>query len=141
LKSNNNIVLIGFVGCGRNCVGKDLASELDSFFVDTQSLTDSLLTKECSDFEKEDIYKRAKKWLSSTDNTIISAKCDFAVLDEISKLGHIIYLKVPFDELKEIDIEKDEFEKKDEIFREKADFIIDGKMPKESILKTILWEL
>jgi shikimate kinase len=137
LKLDKNIVLIGFISCGRGCIGKDLAKELEAFFVDSKSLINSY--DDIAEDELKSLYDKTKEWLKYTKNSIISLDENIAVTDEISKLGNIVYIRKEFEDL-EIDISKEEFEERDSIFKAKADLIFDAsKLAKDVILRDILW--
>ncbi|KAA1246495.1 shikimate kinase [Aquimarina sp. RZ0] len=108
-----NIILLGYMGCGKSSIGKELASELDMKYLD---LDDYLETQEEKSIkkifeDKGEIYFRKKeseylkKVLNESVNTIISlgggTPCFAGNIELIKENVHCksIYLKTSLDEL------------------------------------------
>ena len=149
--SSNNIILTGFMGSGKSTVGRRLAKELDTYFLDTDVLIETFENMKISDiFEKfgeekfREMEKRCFEWIKKdVQNTVISVGGGFPVfVPEIKEAGVVIYLKVPFEDIlkrmnkEEIkkrplfqDIEKAKglFVKRDKIYEKLADYIIENK--------------
>ena len=146
----DNIILTGFMGSGKSTVGRILAKELNTYFLDTDSLIENFENMNISEiFQKygEDKFREMEKycfnWIKKdVKNTVISVGGGFPVfIPEIKEAGIVIYLKVDFEEIlnrmnsKEIkkrplfaDIKKAKelFEKRDEIYLKLADFVIEN---------------
>lgn len=103
---NNNIVLIGFMGCGKTTVGQALAEQLSYAFLDTDLYIEE---KEgmaiCEIFkEKGEGYFRnletssLEELVEQTKETIVSSGGGLPLRPEnaklLQKLGFVIYLKV-----------------------------------------------
>lgn len=101
----NNIVLIGFMGCGKTTIGKKLSNEFKYNFIDTDN---SIKNKEKDILEifdtKGESYFREcetellKELLSENiENSVISTGGGMPLKlnnrDYLSKLGTIVYLK------------------------------------------------
>jgi len=156
LKSNN-IILTGFMGSGKSTVGRVLAKELNTYFLDTDMLIESFENKSISEIFAsfgEEIFrnmeKRCFEWIKNcVKNTIISVGGGFPVfIPEIKEAGFVIYLKVEFeeilkrmneDELKKrplfqnIEVAKELFKKRDKIYSDLADIVIYNKDLKHTV--------
>lgn len=131
MKFDRNIVIIGF---DNSSIGEILAKELSVAFVDSKSLTLNSETMQISELEQ--LYKKTKEWLKHTKNSIIALEHQIATTDEISKLGFIIYLKNRLTP----NIDRDELNILNEIFTEKADYILDTtNLSKDEVIKELLW--
>lgn len=161
MSATNNIVLIGFMGSGKSTIGRLLAKEIDGYFLDTDSMIESLEGKSIPEIfkDKGEAYFRGLEhetvsWLkNNVQNAIISTGGGMLVYCEaLKEVGKIIYLDVPFQTIlsrmdgKELDkrplfkdaIEAEKIYKdRDTVYRQKADIIIDA----SSDLKTVLSRL
>jgi shikimate kinase len=101
----DRIVLIGFMGCGKTTVGKNLAQKKDSLFIDTDHWIEKKENKSISDiFEQygEDYFRRLEtkclqilgenknKMVLSTGGGMVLRKENILLMQ---KIGPIIYLK------------------------------------------------
>lgn len=101
----DNIVLCGFMGCGKTSVGKKIATLLNMRFVDTDALIESQENMSISEIFAEygEAYFRKKEAdlcdsLKEYTNTVIATGGGFSVnelvLPKIKSLGHVVYLNV-----------------------------------------------
>ena len=49
----NHVILIGFMGCGKSSVGKELAGELDVPFLDTDEMIEKQTGRKISEIFRE----------------------------------------------------------------------------------------
>ncbi len=139
------------MGSGKSTVGRILAKELDTYFLDTDVLIESFENRKITEiFEKEGeeafrkMEKRCFEWIKqNVQNTIISVGGGFPVyIPEIKEAGRVIYLKVEFDEIvkrmnkdeikkrplfQDIQKAKELFEKRDKIYSSLADIVIENR--------------
>ena len=157
--SCNNIILTGFMGSGKSTIGRVLAKEINSYFLDTDKLIETFENKTISEiFEKlgEEAFRKMEKrcfeWIkNNVSSTVISVGGGFPVfVPEIKKAGVVIYLKVEFEdilkrmneeELKKrplfADIKKTKnlYEQRNKIYSDLADIVIENKEINETIKK------
>lgn len=162
LSLNNNIVLIGFMGCGKSTIGRKLANEVDKiYFLDTDSMITTYENRQISDIFAQDSEKyfrsaenKTYEWLAkNVKNAIISTGGGLPIyVDDISNMGTVIYLKLDFeviqarlndDELSkrplfcDIQKAKELFCSRESIYEQKADVIIDANDTIENIILKI----
>jgi len=145
------------MGSGKSTIGRVLAKELNTYFLDTDVLIECFENKKITEiFEKEGeeafrkMEKRCFEWIKKdVKNTIVSVGGGFPVyIPEIKEAGKVIYLKVSFDEIlkrmndeeikkrplfKDIQKAKELFEKRDKIYTKLADLIIQNNDLKKTI--------
>ncbi len=155
---STKIVLIGFMGSGKSSVGRRLAKQKSTFFLDTDALIESAEGKSISDiFHDEDeayfrnLEDKTVSWLKSNVNkAVISAGGGMLVhCKELKDLGTIVYLKVPFktilsrmtvQELEKRPLFKDiaeaekTYNERDAIYEKLADVVIDANTTINTIL-------
>ena len=102
----NNIVLIGFMGCGKTTVGEKLAERLAYSFLDTDLYIENREGKTISEIFEQDgekyfrdtETKSIQELVESTEKTIVSSGGGLPLRAEnaklLQKLGFVIYLKV-----------------------------------------------
>jgi len=146
--SAGNIILTGFMGSGKSTVGRALAKELNTYFIDTDSLIETFENKsikEIFDSEGEEAFREKERycfeWIkNNVKNTIISVGGGFPVfVPEIKQAGIVVYLKVEFEDIlkrmnkdeiakrplfQDIDKAKELFIKRDKIYNSLADYVI-----------------
>ena len=156
-----NIVLIGFMGSGKNSVGRALAKQKGMYFIDTDSLIESFEGQKIRDIFANhgegyfrELEKKTFNWLSScVDNAVVSTGGGMpTVIDDFSSLGKTIYLKVDFETLLErlkaeefdkrplfadVEFAKKIFEIREPIYTQKSELIVDANMEFESVLKEV----
>lgn len=149
------------MGSGKSTVGRLLAKESDGYFLDTDSMIESLEGQSIAEIfhNKGEAYFRGLEndtvhWLkANVQNAIISTGGGMLVYcEELKEVGKIIYLDVPFETIlsrmngSEVDkrpLFKDETEaekiyhERDRIYREKADIIIDASADIKTVLSTL----
>jgi len=158
LKSNN-IILTGFMGSGKSTIGRILAKEIESYFLDTDVLIETFENKKISEIfetlgeeEFRKMEKRCFEWIKKdVKNTVISVGGGFPVfIPEIKEAGVVIYLKVDFEEIlkrmnekelkkrplfQDISKAKELYEKRDKIYSNLADYIIENRDLNETLNK------
>ena len=147
------------MGSGKSTIGRILAKELQTYFLDTDILIESFENKTISDiFENEgesafrEMEKRCFNWIKShVNSTIISVGGGLPVfIPEIKEAGSVVYLKVDFSEIlnrmnkqelekrplfQDIEKAKELFEKRDKIYSSLADIVIENRDVKTTIEK------
>jgi shikimate kinase len=149
--SLDNIILTGFMGSGKSTIGRILAKEMNTYFIDTDNLIESFenrTIKEIFEKEGEEAFRGKERycfnWIKThVKNTIISVGGGFPVfIPEIKEAGIVIYLKVDFEDIvkrlskeeidkrplfKNIDKAKELFERRSKIYEQLADLTIENK--------------
>lgn len=102
----DNIILIGFMGCGKSSVGKRLAKQLSFQFLDTDKRIEQKEEKKISAIfaEEGEAYFRKletetiKEFLEKTEKTVISTGGGLPLKEEngklLQQLGFVVYLDV-----------------------------------------------
>ncbi len=153
------MILTGFMGSGKSTVGRELAKELNTYFLDTDILIENFegmsINEIFKNFGEEKFRKMEKKcfeWIKKdVQNTVVSVGGGFPVfIPEIKEAGIVIYLKVTFDDIlnrmneeeikkrplfKNTNKAKELFERRDEIYLKLADYVIENKNLKKTIQK------
>lgn len=101
----DNIVLIGFMGVGKGRTARALAAKTGMYAVDCDDLIESLTKmkiKDIFDLHGEDHFRtlerRTARWLEdSVRSTVISCGGGFFRVQNLKKIGRIIYLHAEFD--------------------------------------------
>jgi len=138
------------MGSGKSSVGRILAKEMGSYFIDTDILIETFENMNIKDiFDKfgeekfRKMEKRCFEWIKkNVKNTVISVGGGLPVfIPEIKEAGMVVYLKVPFEEIlkrmnseeikkrplfKDIQKAKELFDKRDKIYSKLADFTIEN---------------
>ncbi len=102
-----NIVLIGFMGVGKGSVAREVIKHSDYVNIDTDDLIESMENRKVKAiFETDgeeyfrDLEKKVAKWLeSSVKNTLISTGGGFYKQKNLKKIGTIVLLDSPFEEI------------------------------------------
>ena len=159
--SVSNIVLIGFMGSGKSSIGRLLAKESEAYFLDTDSMIESLEGKSIADIfaESGEAYFRGLEnetvhWLkNNVQNATISVGGGMLVYcEELKEVGRVIYLDVPFEtillrmsskEQQKRPLFKDTMEaekiynERNTVYRQKADIIIDASSDMQTVLSRL----
>ncbi len=106
---SKNIILIGFMGVGKGTIARELAKQSKRFAIDTDDLIESFENKKIKDIFEElgeeyfrNLENKTAKWLEkSVENSIISTGGGFYKVENIHKIGKIIYLESSFDKIME----------------------------------------
>jgi shikimate kinase len=136
------------MGSGKSTIGRILAKELNTYFLDTDVLIESFENRKIKEiFESvgevafRNMEKKCFEWIkNSVKNTIISVGGGFPVfIPEIKEAGAVIYLKVEFGDIlkrmskkelekrplfQDINKARELFNKRDKIYSKLADIII-----------------
>ena len=102
-----NIVLIGFMGVGKGSVAREVAKNSKYVTIDTDDLIESMENKKIKQiFEDEgeayfrNLEKRVSLWLqTSVKDSLISTGGGFYKQKNLKKIGIVIFLDSPFDEI------------------------------------------
>ena len=147
-----NIVLIGFMGVGKGTIARAFCAKTGMYGVDTDDLIESLENRKIKTIFKENgeghfraLEARTASWLAkNVKNTVISTGGGFFMVEDLNKIGTIVYLKSSFDGIlkrimsqpnakqklqkrplfQEIDRAKALFEKRVPLYEKKADISI-----------------
>lgn len=164
MKKKNNLVLIGFMCCGKSTVARKLSKLTNKLYLDCDNLIETMSDKTIDEiFEKygEKKFRKLEQKLAiylqkDIKNSIIATGGGFYKVNNLNKIGTIIYLRGDFEYivdrlkgsdkkiqkrplLKDIDKAKTLFDKRKKKYEKKADFIVDikDKTPKEIALEII----
>lgn len=102
--NNENIVLIGFMGVGKGTTARALAKKLQILCVDTDDLIESSEKKQIKQIfqtKGEKHFRNLEQNLAinlqkSLKKTIISTGGGFYAVNNLNKIGKVIYLKSSF---------------------------------------------
>lgn len=102
-----NIVLIGFMGVGKGSVAREVIKNSEYIAIDTDDIIESMENRKIKKiFEQdgEEYFRKLEKsislWLqSSVQNTLISTGGGFYKVENLKKIGTIVLLDSPFDEI------------------------------------------
>jgi shikimate kinase len=102
-----NIVLIGFMGVGKGSVAREVLKHSDYIALDTDDLIESMENRKIKSIFATDgeeyfrkIEKKVARWLEeSVKNTLVSTGGGFYKQKNIKKIGTIVLLDSPFDEI------------------------------------------
>jgi shikimate kinase len=104
---SKNIILIGFMGVGKGSVAREVVKNSKYMTIDTDDLIESMENRKVKKiFEKEgeayfrNLEKNVSQWLqNSVRDTLISTGGGFYKVKNIKKIGTIVLLDSPFDEI------------------------------------------
>jgi len=100
-------VLIGFMGVGKGSVAREMLQNSDYIAIDTDDLIESMANKSIKKIFAQDgeayfrkLEKDVSLWLeNSVKNTLISTGGGFYKVENLKKIGTIVLLDSPFDEI------------------------------------------
>jgi shikimate kinase len=157
----DNIIFTGFMGCGKSTISREYSRKNNLLFLDTDDLIESFENRKIKNIFEQDGEEYFRKleakfgnWLiTNVKNSVISTGGGFSIFfDNVDKIGKVIYLKIDFDDilsrlskddfekrplLKNIDSAKELFLKRDTIYTNKADLIINANQTVENIINDI----
>ncbi len=102
-----NVILIGFMGVGKGSVAREVIKHSEYMAMDTDDLIESMENRKIKEIfadEGEAYFRRLEKdvslWLqSSVKNTLISTGGGFYKVKNLKKIGTVVLLDSPFDEI------------------------------------------
>ena len=102
-----NIVLIGFMGVGKGSIAREVMRHSSYINIDTDDLIESMQNRKIKKIFEEDgeayfrgLEKNVSLWLeNSVKNTLISTGGGFYKVKNLKKIGTIVLLDSPFDEI------------------------------------------
>lgn len=102
-----NVILIGFMGVGKGSVAREVIKNSEYMAIDTDDLIESMENKKIKDIFANDgeayfrkLEKDVSTWLhSSVENTLISTGGGFYKVKNLKKIGTVVLLDSPFDEI------------------------------------------
>ena len=102
-----NIILIGCMGVGKGRVAREVIKHSEYMAMDTDDLIESMENRKIKDIFADDgeaYFRRLEKdvslWLqSSVKNTLISTGGGFYKVKNLKKIGTVVLLDSPFDEI------------------------------------------
>ncbi|WP_455757750.1 shikimate kinase [Sulfurimonas sp.] len=102
-----NIILIGFMGVGKGSVAREVIKHSNYIAIDTDDLIESMENRKIKNIFEQDgekyfrnIEHNISLWLEkSVKNTLISTGGGFYKVENLKKIGTIVLLDSPFDEI------------------------------------------
>ena len=102
-----NVILIGFMGVGKGSVAREVIKYSEYMAIDTDDLIESMENKKIKEIFADDgeaYFRRLEKdvslWLqSSVKNTLISTGGGFYKVKNLKKIGTVVLLDSPFEEI------------------------------------------
>ncbi|AJC86044.1 shikimate kinase [Campylobacter sp. RM16704] len=147
MNKKDNLLFVGFMGCGKTTIARAYAKKNDKFFLDTDILIKEKYNLKISEIFKlygEKVFRKEEKklvsFLTNVQNCSIASGGGFIEQKKLKDIGIIIYLRANFDYLwqrlnsKELSIRplltninnaKILFEQRIQKYEKKANIIID----------------
>ena len=102
-----NVILIGFMGVGKGSVAREVIKHSEYMAIDTDDLIESVENKKIKEIFADDgeaYFRKLEKdlslWLqNSVKNTLISTGGGFYKVKNLKKIGTVVLLDSPFDEI------------------------------------------
>lgn len=102
-----NIILIGFMGVGKGTIAREIIKNSSYLAIDTDDLIESMANKKIKKIFRDDgeayfrsLEKDIALWLEkSVKNTLISTGGGFYKVKNLNKIGTVVLLDSPFDEI------------------------------------------
>jgi shikimate kinase len=102
-----NIILIGFMGLGKGSIAREFIKHSNYIAIDTDDLIESMENRKIKNIFEDDgeeyfrkLEKNVAHWLEkSVKNTLISTGGGFYKVKNLKKIGTIVLLDSPFDEI------------------------------------------
>ena len=107
MPNRSNVILIGFMGVGKGSVAREVIKHSEYMAMDTDDLIESMENRKIKEIFADDgeaYFRRLEKdvslWLqSSVKNTLISTGGGFYKVKNLKKIGTVVLLDSPFDEI------------------------------------------
>lgn len=105
----NNVVLIGFMGCGKSSVARVLSKKLGFYFIDTDALIESYEGKEIVKIFAQsgegyfrELEKLTHTWMKgSLINSVIATGGGFVKsVDDLNSLGRVFFIDLSLENVK-----------------------------------------
>lgn len=102
-----NVILIGFMGVGKGSVAREVIKNSKYMAIDTDDLIESMENRKVKSIFEEDgeayfrkLEKSVASWLqTSVKDTLISTGGGFYKVKNLKKIGTVVLLDSPFDEI------------------------------------------
>jgi len=103
---NNNIVLVGFMGVGKGTLAREMVKQDSSFYaIDTDDMIESYTNTKvkkifttAGESAFRSLEQKTANWLvKSVKNAIISTGGGFYKVNDLKKIGTVVYLKADFE--------------------------------------------
>ncbi|QSZ42431.1 shikimate kinase [Sulfurimonas aquatica] len=102
-----NVILIGFMGVGKGSVAREVIKSSEYIAIDTDDLIESMENRKIKNIFETDgeeyfrnLEKNVSLWLeASVKNTLVSTGGGFYKQKNLKKIGIIVLLDSPFDEI------------------------------------------
>ncbi len=103
----NNIVLIGFMGCGKTTIGRKVANLYESILIDTDSIIETNHNMSVAEFFSSFGEKKFRKyeayvcnWIKeNVNNAVIATGGGTPIHYDLRDIGNVFYLKAPLNVL------------------------------------------
>ena len=103
----DNVILIGFMGVGKGSVAREVVKSSDFIAIDTDDIIESMENRKIKnifELEGESYFRKLEldvaSWLeNSVKNTLISTGGGFYKQKNLKKIGIVVLLDSPFDEI------------------------------------------
>jgi shikimate kinase len=100
-----NIILIGFMGVGKGTLARELTRRSNYIAVDSDDLIESFENRKIKTIFRDEgeayfrnLERKIADWLANhVENTIISTGGGFFAVENLNKIGKVVYLKSDFE--------------------------------------------
>lgn len=143
----NNVILIGFMGCGKTSVGRELSKLCRNILIDTDDIIATNYNMTISNFfarfgesEFRQVEISLCNWMKENlRNATIAVGGGLPVIYDLRDIGSVIYLESPFEELyqrilghksnkrplfDDLTLAKELYDKRIPIYEEMADYTV-----------------
>lgn len=165
LTCSKNILLIGFMGSGKSTVGRMLAQKSGRYFLDVDTLIEAsegrtipTIFKENGEPYFRELERKSAQWMAKCvrGSVIATGGGMPLVVKELHTIGHVIYLKLPFEKIVEritpeerakrplfhnLAEAKRLFEMREKIYETEAEITLNADRSVEGIVNEILLRL